>query len=86
VDDRSCLPVYDILVLGEVDAKEYLEIVSVVKASHPRDAILLVRRAGRYADVLTGGNCKLPGGGGGDIYLLRREQGKWQVKGTTAWH
>jgi len=86
VDDRSCIHVNDIQVLGELDAKEFSLIVSEVQRAHPRVTILQVRRAGRYADVLTGINCTSPGSGGGDIYLLRLDGTKWREKGITKWH
>ena len=86
VDDRSCITPDDIQVFGELDAKEFSAIVSEVQRSHPRVAILWVRRSGNHADVLTGSNCTSPGTGGGDIYFLRFEGMRWQEKGTTQWH
>jgi len=86
VDDRSCLAPNGIQVLGELDSAEYDKIIQEIRNAHPRDAILLVRRSGRYADVLTGANCVSRGTGGGDLYLLRLEGMNWRVKRTTKWH
>jgi len=86
VDDRSCITASDIQVFGELDAKEFSRIISEVQRSHPRVAILWVRRAGLYADVLTGSNCTTRESGGGDIYFLRLEGTQWHEKGTTKWH
>jgi hypothetical protein len=85
IDDESCLAPDGIQVLGELNANEYSRIVSEVREARPRDAILLVRKDGRYADVLTGANCTSPGAGGGDVYYLRFEGVNWRIKGTSKW-
>jgi hypothetical protein len=84
VDDSSCIK-GDIVVFGELNSQEYLRVIAEVRETHPRDAILWVRREGVYADVLTGANCTSPGAGGGDIYLMRLEGMTWKIKGSTKW-
>jgi hypothetical protein len=85
VDDSSCLDAKGIEVLGDLDSKQYLRVIAEVRERHPRDAILLVRRSGLYADVLTGVHCTSPNAGGGDIYLMRQEGMEWKIAGTTEW-
>jgi hypothetical protein len=85
VDDSSCIDSKGIEVLGELDSEEYVRVITEVRERHPRDAILLVRRDGSYADVLTGVHCTSPEAGSGDIYLMRQEGMKWKIKGTTKW-
>jgi hypothetical protein len=85
VDDPSCIEGKDVVVLGELDSQEYSRVIAEVREAHPRDAILLVRREGRYADVLTGANCTSRGAGGGDIYLMRLEGMNWKIRGSTKW-
>jgi hypothetical protein len=85
VDDSSCIEGRDIMVLGELDTQEYLRVIAEVREAHPRDAILLVRREGFYADVLTGAHCTSPGSGGGDVYLMRLEGINWKIRGSTKW-
>ena len=85
VEDSSCVQEVGIQVLGDVDAATYSRIIAAVRTTHLREAILLVRRSERLADVLTGRKCDAPGKGGGDIYLLRNDGGQWSIKGVTQW-
>ena len=85
VGDSTCMPPQGIKVIGDVDATTLSDIIDIVRTRQARDAILMVRAKGRYAEAWTGGNCNSSAGGSGDIYHFRRDNGAWVLKESTQW-
>jgi hypothetical protein len=86
VDDGSCMDAQGgVKVIGNVDAATFDEVIGIVRARNVRDAILLVRAKGRYAEVWTGGGCDSLAGGNGEMHHLRRDNGSWVLKESTHW-
>lgn len=85
VTDATCLAAEGVKTIGSIDRPQFDQMVGVVRAKSPGDAIILVRAQGRDAEVWTGKTCHDPAGGRGDTHLLRRDDGRWLLKETTQW-
>jgi hypothetical protein len=85
VDDATCLKPEGIKIIGDIHADAVTEIISAVRVSHARDAIVMIRGKGRYAEVWTREDCHAAGGPRGDIHHLRRDDSTWVLKETTQW-
>jgi hypothetical protein len=81
----ACIHPKGTIVVGHVSVATVRVLASLANRTYPGMAIERITVVGRHAVVTTGRDCDEHHGSSGLEVMMRRDHGRWEIKGTANW-